>query len=189
MALEITAVVVGFVLIAYAVIATGVALHYREQWQKAEDELGAEQVRADELRQTTAEMKGLAGVLDGQVASMREQMALMTARLLDTALPARKEGGGDDEDRVRSSAEYEPPEQQVGDWTDPFFAVDRPLVAGLSPGQGIPGIGTEDGPKMDYQSPLVQEVDSPYSDHDPLSHDEQVQAIGEELFDAWEDSR
>lgn len=68
---------------------------------------------------------------------------LMT-RLLDAALPAPREPGGDGEGRPPTPPEYEPPPPQVSDWTDPFFGMTRDVVGGLRPGEGIPGIGGDE---------------------------------------------
>lgn len=68
-------------------------------------------------------------------------------RLLNVALPEPAEPTDEVIDN-RSDAEYEPPPQQVNDWTDPFFGLDRELVGGLAPGQPIPGIGTDAGVEM-----------------------------------------
>jgi len=43
----------------------------------------------------------------------------------------------------RSDAEYEAPDDDwagAQDWTDPWIAPERPLVARLAPGEGIPGM-------------------------------------------------
>lgn len=72
-------------------------------------------------------------------------LAEMMTRLLDVALPKTLTPTPDETIESRSDAEYEPPTQQVNDWTDPFFGLERDVVGGLAPGQPIPGIGQDAG--------------------------------------------
>ncbi len=75
-------------------------------------------------------------------------------RLLETALPERDRATtGDGGDGVAGSpGEYEPPDDDwagARDWTDPFIGLERPTVARLAPGQGIPGVSQPVGDVVD----------------------------------------
>lgn len=70
-------------------------------------------------------------------------------RLLEAVVPTRDLAVGDMEPEQRSDAEYEPPDVEVGDWTDPFIGLERPLVARLAPGQQIPGFAPDDDRPVD----------------------------------------
>ncbi len=59
-------------------------------------------------------------------------------RLLEAVVPAQKETDGQPD--TYSPAEYDAPVEDVQDWTDPFIGLERPTVARLAPGQGIPGM-------------------------------------------------
>lgn len=88
----------------------------------------------------------------------------MVTRMLDASFPKDKVAGAVEAEQTPGSPpEYEPPFEPVGDWTDPFMGLERELVGGLRPGQGIPGI--------------TMPPDSSFNDHDPLSHEEQLAAL------------
>lgn len=73
-------------------------------------------------------------------------LARVLDRLLDATVPAPRDGQADaGEEPPGHQAEYEPPPPDVMDWTDPFIGLERPTVARLAPGQGIPGMGGTGG--------------------------------------------
>ena len=81
-------------------------------------------------------------------------MEELVRRLMDATLPARGEGAGEREGEVGGhGGEYEPPPDAwdgATDWTDGLVAeVERPLVARLAPGQGIPLGGQQQGDVVD----------------------------------------
>lgn len=71
-------------------------------------------------------------------------MVKLVERLLDASLPERQVQGASGVQGAQAGqhdAEYEPPADAwpgAQDWTDPWIAPERPLVARLAPGQGIP---------------------------------------------------
>lgn len=125
--------------------------------------------------------------LDGLVEMMKDQAAATHTRLLEVALPAREEPPVAEEP-VGSPAEYDPPHEPVGDWTDPFFGLERQTVGGLAPGQAIPGIGQQAeeayATGLSYGLPI---------EHGPVSDgaEEQVdyEAAGSAMFDQWDADR
>lgn len=110
------------------------------------------------------------------------------ARLLDAALPPRAPEPTDDQTAVRHQAEYEPPIPEIRDWTDPFFGLEREMVGGLRPGEGIPGIG---GDANEVET--GGEMGTPLPDHAPdhdwsLPDDYEVNggdAAALELYEQW----
>lgn len=76
----------------------------------------------------------------------QEMLDRVLDRLLGAVVPEpREESAAASPTRPTSDAEYEAPEEPVGDWTDPFIGMERPMVARLEPGQAIPGLAPEDG--------------------------------------------
>lgn len=191
MALTITGAVVGFVLLVYAAAVTAWAIEQQRRATTTAEALDRVTEDARQLRASVSEMKGLASLMDGQVSSMREQMVAMTTRLLDAALPAREDQGEGEEIDSRSDAEYEPPEEIARDWTDPFFGIDRPLVAGLAPGQQIPGIGQDVRDAGGLPDDLYATTHSD-DDYEQLADHPMARGfadVGEEMFDAWDADR
>lgn len=111
--------------------------------------------------------------------------AEMLTRLLDAALPRREDAATDD-NRPDTPAEYEPPAPVIGDWTDPFFGLDRELVGGLRPGEGIPGIGAQADTMEHYVT------DPPMTAEEMEARAQEWlarQEMGEDLFEDWEAGR
>lgn len=117
----------------------------------------------------------------------------MLTRLLDAALPKREDAAVADEGRPGSPAEYDPPDREVGDWTDPFFGLERQLVGGLRPGEGIPGIGRDDDAPDDLSS-VNQWPEGMYVSH-PLANGftpdddaarEGWRDLGGEVYEEWD---
>lgn len=107
----------------------------------------------------------------------------LLTRLIDTALPVKEQVEvEEDEPPVGSPGEYEPPPQITQDWTDPFFGLERDLVGGLAPGQGIPGIGEQADYSLD-DHPMargMEDVDGDGVLDQPLDHQ-----AGDALFEEW----
>lgn len=74
-----------------------------------------------------------------------ELMERVLERLLGAVVPEPPKEKAADEVMAESPAEYDPPDEPVGDWTDPFFGIDRPMVARLAPGQSVPGMPVDEG--------------------------------------------
>lgn len=117
----------------------------------------------------------------------------MIGRLLDAALPKREADVSRDDERPPSPGEYEAPDREVGDWTDPFFGLERGLVGGLRPGEGIPGIGH--GERQEYEGNWTSDDESldghPFANGflpDDDAAREGWRDLGGEVFEEW-DSR
>lgn len=129
-----------------------------------------------------------------QPVGLRDPMyeELLT-RLMDAALPRREDITTDGEERPGSPGEYEAPPQTVGDWTDPFIGLERSLVGGLRPGEGIPGIGGQSiedlGGLGDDAYATAHVEDEPPWLHDDHPEANGYEAVGEDLYAAWEDGR
>lgn len=152
--------VVAGVLLAYIVF---------NEWRTRDREVMVREIQA--LRPAETQPAALTDPLYGE----------MLARLLDVALPKREEAK--DAEVPGHNAEYEPPLEPVGDWTDPFIGLERPLVGGLAPGQAIPGIGDQ----ATDPSQAGEVWAANWDDH-PLSRGmEPVDAdTADELFAEWE---
>jgi hypothetical protein len=109
----------------------------------------------------------------------------VVSRLLDVGLPKRDERDAREDDRPGSPAEYEPPIEQVRDWTDPFIGLEREMVGGLRPGEGIPGIGADGGGFDDH--PMANGLLP--DDGEPSDDRARWQDIGEEVGEQWLESR
>lgn len=70
----------------------------------------------------------------------KEMLERVLERLLGAVVPEPREERAELPPTTQSEAEYEPPAPEVGDWTDPFFALgsERQMVGRLAPGQGVP---------------------------------------------------
>lgn len=117
-----------------------------------------------------------------------ELTAKLVERLLDASLPERRDTP-EPEDRPGSPAEYEPPPPEVGDWSDPFIGVDRELVGGLRPGEGIPGIGADGGVDLGPDPYATAHDDT--DDHLFMDRPEArgFEAVGDDLFETWDANR
>lgn len=74
----------------------------------------------------------------------KELLERVLDRLLEAVVPEPQPLSEKAADPTFSDAEYELPDPDVGDWTDPFIGLERPVVARLEPGQAIPGLARED---------------------------------------------
>ena len=183
MAASIVGLIVGAVLLAWAVVATVWAVEQERKVRGLAEELQRPQL-APEPMPEPAWARALRDQQRMEQPLLSEEVtAKLIERLLDAALPARQVEQ-DEEEQTRSSAEYEPPPEDVPrDWTDPFFAIDRPLVAGLSPGQGIPGIG------QDVEEWGGDETQAYVEDMQEQATRDEIREVGEEMFDAWDADR
>lgn len=78
-------------------------------------------------------------------ANAESALERVVERLLTAIVPPVPADPAVTAEQTDSPGEYDPPEEPVGDWTDPFLGLERPLVARLAPGQQIaPGLPRED---------------------------------------------
>lgn len=78
-------------------------------------------------------------------ANAESALERVVERLLTAIVPPVPADPAVTAEQTDSPGEYDPPEEPVGDWTDPFLGLERPLVARLAPGQQIaPGLPRDD---------------------------------------------
>ncbi len=77
----------------------------------------------------------------------KELLERVLERLLGAVVPEPEKRPVDPHAEMEGwvASEYEPPDDPVGDWTDPFIGLERPLIARLAPGQQIPGVDVNGG--------------------------------------------
>lgn len=69
-----------------------------------------------------------------------DMLDIVLERLLSAVVPPHQERAEEKPEEDEGVGEYQPPDDAPMDWTDAVIGEERPMVMGVPPGAGIPGM-------------------------------------------------